>query len=79
MLSKLYQEKPDNLRIAESLAQFKLQQKEYDAALSIYGDILKVDTDYPEAHFWIGYLYEEKGQRKKAAHPYTSHNSNPFK
>ncbi len=66
MLSKLYRESPDNLKIAESLAQFKFQKKDYDTALKIYENILKLNPDYPEAYFWIGYIYEDKGQREKA-------------
>jgi tetratricopeptide (TPR) repeat protein len=66
MLSKLYEEKPDNVRIAESLAQFKFHKRDYATALSIYENILKLKPEYIDAYFWIGYLYEEKGERKKA-------------
>jgi tetratricopeptide (TPR) repeat protein len=66
MLSKLYKEKPDNLRIAESLAQFKFHKQDYQSALKIYENILKVDPDYTDAYFWIGYLHEETGKRSHA-------------
>jgi tetratricopeptide (TPR) repeat protein len=66
MLSDLYKEKPDNLKIAESLAQFKMQKSDYESALNIYENILKLDPNYVEAYFWIGYLYEEKGKRHQA-------------
>ena len=66
MLSVLYEDKPDNLRVAESFAQFKLQKADIDAALEIYKNIVKIDSTYSNAHFWLGFLYEEKGQRNKA-------------
>lgn len=66
MLSGLYKEQPTNLKVAESLAQFKLQKKNYQASLEIYKNILKIKPDYPEAYFWIGYIYEESAQRDKA-------------
>ena len=66
MLSGLYEEKPDNLKIAESLAWFKMQKEDFDAALKIYENILKLDPKYTDAYFWMGYLYEEKGERAKA-------------
>jgi len=66
MLSGLYKEKPDNLKIAESLAQFKMQKSDFETALNIYKNILKLDPGYTDAYFWIGYLHEEKGQRQEA-------------
>ncbi|HEC69463.1 MAG TPA: tetratricopeptide repeat protein [Candidatus Omnitrophica bacterium] len=66
MLSKLYKEKPGNLKIAENLAQFKFQKKDFNSALKIYETILKANPEYSDAYFWIGYIYEEKGQRQKA-------------
>ena len=66
MLSKLYKEKPDNLRIAESLAQFKFHKRDYQSALKIYENILKIDPGYTDAYFWIGYLHEEVGERSYA-------------
>ncbi|MBN2120737.1 MAG: tetratricopeptide repeat protein [Candidatus Omnitrophica bacterium] len=66
MLSRLYEEKPDNLKIAQSLAQFKFQKHDYEAALAIYENILKLNPDNIDIHFWMGYLYEESGQRDKA-------------
>lgn len=66
MLSGLYKEKPDNLKIAESLAQFKMQKSDFETALNIYESILKLDPGYTDAYFWIGYLHEEKGQRQEA-------------
>jgi tetratricopeptide (TPR) repeat protein len=66
MLSKLYKEKPDNLRIAESLAQFKFHKRDYQSALNIYENILKLNPDYTDAYFWIGYLHEETGKRSHA-------------
>ena len=66
MLSKLYKEKPDNLRIAESLAQFRFYKRDYPGALSIYENILKLNPEYTDAYFWIGYLHEETGKRSHA-------------
>ena len=66
MLSNLYKEKPDNLKIAESLAWFKMQKEDFDAALKIYENVVKLDPEYTDAYFWIGYLYEEKGNRPEA-------------
>lgn len=66
MLSRMYKEKPSNLKVAESLAQYKLEKKDYKTALNIYNNILKINPDYIDAHFWIGYLYEEEGNRQKA-------------
>lgn len=66
MLSSLYEEKPDNVKVAESLAQFKLQKRDFDAALDIYAKIIQLDPEYTQGYFWMGFLYEEKGTRPKA-------------
>ncbi len=66
MLSRLYQKNPENIRIAESLAQFKLQDKKFKESIRIYRQIIKIKPNSPEAHFWLGYLYEEEGDRNKA-------------
>lgn len=58
--------KPEDKKIAEYLAQYYLYKKNFKEAITIYEAILSKDTEYIEGIFWLGYLYEEIGERKDA-------------
>ncbi len=65
-LEKAHKLKPEDIRISEYLAQFYFYQKKIDDAIKIYETIVKVHPDYADAHYLLGYLYEEKGEYQKA-------------
>lgn len=66
LLERLYEADISNIKIAESLAQLRLQKMDYNGAIGIYQNILKEQPNYEDGLFWLGYLYEEKNRRKEA-------------
>lgn len=66
MLGRLHEEDPENVKITESLAQFKLKRNDFNEAMKLYEDVVKLSPADAEARFWLGYLYEEEGFRHKA-------------
>jgi len=65
-LKKAHDKKPKDIGISEYLAQFYFYKKRPQEAIDVYEKILEGNPDYVEALFWLGYLYEERGQRSKA-------------
>jgi tetratricopeptide (TPR) repeat protein len=65
-LKKARDKKPKDIGISEYLAQFYFYKKRPQEAIKIYEKILETNPDYVEAFFWLGYLYDECGQRDKA-------------
>jgi len=65
-LKKAHNEKPKDIGISEYLGQFYFYKKRPQEAIDVYEKILESNPDYVEALFWLGYLYEECGQRDKA-------------
>ncbi len=65
-LKKAHDKKPKDIGISEYLAQFYFYKKRPQEAISVYEKILEINPDYVEALFWLGYLYEDCGQRNKA-------------
>ncbi len=65
-LKKAHEKKPKDIGISEYLAQFYFYKKRPQEAIKVYEKILETNPDYVEALFWLGYLYEECGQRNKA-------------
>jgi len=65
-LKKAHDEKPKDIGISEYLAQFYFYKKRPQEAIDVYEKILESNPDYVEALFWLGYLYEDCGQRSKA-------------
>lgn len=65
-LNKAHQAKPKDIGISEYLAQFYFYKKRPEEAIKVYENILESNPDYIEALFWLGNLYEERGQRSKA-------------
>jgi len=65
-LKKAHEKKPKDIGISEYLAQFYFYKKKPQAAIEVYEKILESNPDYVEALFWLGYLYEDCGQRGKA-------------
>ncbi len=57
---------PEDIKLAEYLAQFYFYKKNLPEALKIYEKIVKDRPDYIEGIFFLGYLYEEAGRRKDA-------------
>jgi tetratricopeptide (TPR) repeat protein len=66
MLNRLYAADQTNVSIAESLAQFKLQERDLAGSLEIYQGLIKTHPEYDDAYFWVGYLHEESGSRQDA-------------
>lgn len=54
------EEKPDWL-ILES-GKIAFENGEYGEAMRIFRSVLKQDRVYPEAHYWIGRIFEEEGE-----------------
>ncbi len=65
-LEKAHRAQPQNIRISEYLGQFYFYKKMPRQAIKIYKTIINQKPDYPEGYYWLGYLYEEIGERKKA-------------
>jgi len=65
-LKKAHDKKPKDIGISEYLAQFYFYKKRPQEAIDVYEKILESNPDYVEAFFWLGYLYEDCGQRSKA-------------
>ena len=65
-LNKAHKKKPKDIGVSEYLAQFYFYKKRPQEAIEIYERILEANPDYVEALFWLGFLYEECGQREKA-------------
>ena len=65
-LKKAHEKKPKDIGISEYLAQFYFYKKKPQAAIEVYEKILEINPGYVEALFWLGYLYEDCGQRGKA-------------
>jgi tetratricopeptide (TPR) repeat protein len=66
MLEKMYEQNPEDLSVTQDLARYKMDIDDYDKAVSLYQEIIKAKPQDAEAYFWLGYAYEEKGQRNKA-------------
>lgn len=66
LLERLYDLDPSNLKIAESLAQHRIQLGELDRASLIYEKIVELHPDYEEGLYWLGFLYEELNKRDDA-------------
>ncbi len=65
-LEKAHKLQPQNIKISEYLAQFYFYKKMPQEAIKIYQMIIKQKPDYADGYYWLGYLYEEMGERKKA-------------
>ena len=65
-LKRSYQNKPEDLRVSEYLAQFYFYKDRIPESLEIYKKIVSDNPDYVDAIFWLGYLYEEVGKVSEA-------------
>lgn len=65
-LEKVHHSRPDDIKIAEYLAQFYFYKDRINDALKLYEAIVEIHPDYVDARYLLGYFYEEKGLRKKA-------------
>jgi tetratricopeptide (TPR) repeat protein len=65
-LKKAHNQKPEDLKISQYLAQFYFYKKEYPRAIGIYEAVVKNDPKDTESMFWLGYLYDETGRRQEA-------------
>ncbi|MCF7917081.1 MAG: tetratricopeptide repeat protein [Candidatus Omnitrophica bacterium] len=65
-LKKAHQKKPKNMTISSYLAQFYLYQRKPMEAIALYEKILENKPENLEALFWLGYLYDQVGENKKA-------------
>jgi tetratricopeptide (TPR) repeat protein len=65
-LKKAHKIRPEDIKISEHLAQFYFYKERQKEAIKIYESILESNPDYVEGLFWLGFLYEEIGNRDKA-------------
>lgn len=65
-LKEAHELKPKDVGISEYLAQFYFYKKRPQEAINIYEKILENNSEYTEALFWLGYLYDESGRHKAA-------------
>ncbi|HIE35952.1 MAG TPA: tetratricopeptide repeat protein [Candidatus Omnitrophica bacterium] len=65
-LKKIHRLRPQDLRISEYLAQYYFYKEKPQEAIKLYEAIIEKKPDYAEGLFWLGYLYEEVGEREKA-------------
>lgn len=66
MLSRLYDKEPENVKVAENLAQYRFQKGEVKEAIQIYKKIVEIKPEYDNGYFWLGYLYESEGETQLA-------------
>lgn len=66
LLQRLYELDKTNLKIAESLAQYNIQIRDIKRAIQIYEEIQVTHPQYEDGIYWLGFLYEEQGEREKA-------------
>jgi tetratricopeptide (TPR) repeat protein len=65
-LKKAHQKKPKNMTISSYLAQFYLYKRKPQDAIDLYEKILENKPGDLEAFFWLGYLYDQIDEGKKA-------------
>lgn len=65
-LKKAHQKKPKNMTISSYLAHFYLYKKKPQEAINLYEKILENKPGDLEAFFWLGYLYDQINEGKKA-------------
>lgn len=65
-LEKTHDLHPENIDIAEYLAEYYYVNKEYEKAIKVYEDILKSKPDYIDGKYMLGFLYDTMGKRKIA-------------
>jgi serine/threonine protein kinase/tetratricopeptide (TPR) repeat protein len=57
---------PLSLRINNGWARQLFLMRQYDRAIDQFRKTLELDPNYPPAHEWLGYAYEQKGMQKEA-------------
>jgi serine/threonine protein kinase/tetratricopeptide (TPR) repeat protein len=57
---------PLSLRINYGRARLLFFARRYDAAIDQFRKTLELDPNYPPAHEWLGYAYEQKGMQREA-------------
>jgi tetratricopeptide (TPR) repeat protein len=65
-LENAHNVRPENLKIAEYLAQFYFYKNRINDAIKVYETIIVVNPKYVDGMFWLGYLYSETGRLKDA-------------
>lgn len=65
-LEKAHQIRPQDARISEHLAQFYFYKNKTWEAVKIYEILYKNNPEDIDTIFWLGFLYEEAGNRKQA-------------
>ena len=57
---------PLSLRYNQSWARILLFLRQYDRAIDQFHKTLELDPNFPPAHEWLGYAYEQKGMKREA-------------
>ena len=65
-LKQVQKMQPENLQISEQLGRFYFEEGNVGEAIRVYEVIVKNHPDYVNGYFWLGFLYEEKGNSAKA-------------
>jgi tetratricopeptide (TPR) repeat protein len=57
---------PLSLRLTQNWARLLFFIRQYDRAIDQFRKTLELDPNFPPAHEWLGYAYEQKGMQKEA-------------
>lgn len=57
---------PDSPKVRQNLALVYLWRKDLDKALAAFEEVLKLQDTYPETHYFIGLIHEERGDEEAA-------------
>jgi tetratricopeptide (TPR) repeat protein len=71
-LENAHNVKPENLKIAEYLAQFYFYKNRVNDAIKVYETIIGANPKYVDGMFWLGYLYSEAGRLKDAVREWSN-------
>lgn len=66
ILRKVSEEYPDNELALYQLGMLSVTTGQYDRAIERFEELLGLNSDNGEAHFYLGYSYFEKGEHEKA-------------
>ncbi|MEP6819910.1 MAG: protein kinase [bacterium] len=57
---------PLSLRVNQGWARILFYARQYDRAIDLFRKTLELDPNFPPAHEWLGYVYEQKGMQREA-------------
>jgi len=57
---------PDNALASMTLGRMSIRTGQYDKAIQRFDNVLKIEPDNTEAHYWLGMSHKELKQSQKA-------------